>query len=128
VLHLLEARCCAEGCATRLLRLPFGEPKVSDICELGRGTGSLRREDFGEVWELPRLRVWVTAERGLLKENESNDGDSGDVAALFRGGSGAGLGLTKRSGSSATSSRLGLKGSMGVFIAESSGVVRACPT
>lgn len=49
------------------------------------------------------------------------------MVGVRSGGCGAGLGLINRSGSSATSSRLGLNGGVMAWIAESSGVVRACP-
>lgn len=93
-----------------LLRAKPGEPKVSDVCELGRVVKFFKLEDFGEARELPLCRVLAPGERGLLKENDSKRGDLGDVGVLSRDGRGAGLGLTNRSGSSATSSRLGLKG------------------
>ena len=96
-----------------LPRAELGEPSVSDVCELGRAAEVFKFEDFGEAREareFPLCRVLAPNERWLLKENDSKNGDLGDVGVLSRGGWGAGLGLTNRSGSSATSSRLGLKG------------------
>lgn len=61
----------------------------------------------------------------MLKEKASKYGDFGVVGALDGGG--AGRGVMNRSGSSATSARLGLNGGVILCIAESSGVVRACP-
>jgi hypothetical protein len=110
-----------------LSRDKLGEPRVSDVCELGRGVRFLRLEDLGEARELPLCRVRIPGERGLLKEKDSRKGDLGDVGVLNRGGRGAGLGLTKRSGSSTTSSRLGLNGGVIAWMAESSGVVTALP-
>lgn len=60
------------------------------------------------------------------KENDPKYDNFGELGVL-RGGCGAGLGLTKRSGSSATSARLGLNGGVAAWIAESSGVVKAWP-
>lgn len=81
---------------------------------------------LGEVNETLRLCNLVVGERGLLKEKASRELRIGDPGALT-GGSGAGLGLENRSGSSATSSKPGLKG-VAMGMAELSGVVRACPT
>lgn len=93
-----------------LSRDKLGEPNVSDVWELGRGVRFLKFEDLGEAREFPLCRVRTPDERWVSKENDPRKGDLGDVGVLMRGGCGAGLGLTNRSGSSATSSRLGLNG------------------
>ena len=74
--------------------------------------GLLGAEDLGEVKEFLRACDFEIGDRGLLKENDSNEGDLGDlgVRGVAMGGCGAGLGLMNRSGSSATISKPGLNG------------------
>jgi hypothetical protein len=87
----------------------------------------------GLLTEALRTRVEQDADFGLYADfcpntvYELKDEDSGEVGVV-RGGRGARLGRTKRSGSSATSSKLGLNsGGVIACMAILSGVVRAYP-
>jgi hypothetical protein len=80
-----------------------------------------------EAWDCPLPRVLVVVgDCWLWYGKEPKYGDMGEVGVL-EGGCGAGLGLINLSGSSATSARHGLNGGVIAGIAESSGVVTACP-
>lgn len=126
--QVLDFRRTVEDFRTDCLREIIGDPRVSDICEIGRVMVFLWLVALGEAYELPRLLDRTIGERWVLRnEKESNMGERG-VFGLFAGGQGAGLGLTNFSVSSTTSSRSGVNGGLKGWIAESSGVVTAWPT
>ena len=113
------------GFRIECLRIKPGDERVSDVSEMERVIFCVW-SCCGSTCE--SFRAWDLAiEDRWLKDNEAWDGDRGDFGDLF-GGKGAGLGLTKRSGSSATSSRPGVNMGDTGCIAESSGVVSAWPT
>jgi len=85
------------------------------------------RFDFGDDNGLPLPLREIGDLVEFRKANPSNEGGRDPLEGLA-GGRGAGLGLKKRSGSSGTFSKPGLKGGVTVWMAVSSGVVTAYAT